>query len=209
MKGLLLKDLYMTVKYCKAYLLIVVVFIAVPFTGNDNLFFIFYPLLLSGMIPATLLSYDEKSKWGSYCGTLPYRKSQLVSAKYLIGLISQIFVLLLTAVAQAIKMNMDHTFVLNQYLVLIGILLILSCLLPSSSLPFIFKLGVEKGRIAYFFMVGIFCAGSAVASQIFMDKLHNAVSFKGSFALVCLAAIAVYALSWYLSIVFYRKREAK
>ena len=42
MKGLLLKDLYMTVKYCRIYLLIAVVFIAVSFAGNDSIFFIAY-----------------------------------------------------------------------------------------------------------------------------------------------------------------------
>lgn len=41
MKGLLLKDLYMVVKYCKAYLLIAVVFLAVSLMGSDNLIFIF------------------------------------------------------------------------------------------------------------------------------------------------------------------------
>lgn len=36
MKGLLLKDWYMMKKYCRAYLLIAVVFIAVSLFSNDN-----------------------------------------------------------------------------------------------------------------------------------------------------------------------------
>ncbi|MDE7281371.1 MAG: ABC-2 transporter permease, partial [Ruminiclostridium sp.] len=66
MKGLILKDLYMTVKYCRIYLLIAVVFIAVSFVGNDSLFFIFYPCLFCGMIPVSLLGYDERSRWLQY-----------------------------------------------------------------------------------------------------------------------------------------------
>ena len=66
MKGLLLKDLYMTMKYCRSYLLIAVVFTAVSFVGNDNLFFIFYPCPFCGMIPVTLLGYDERSHWQQY-----------------------------------------------------------------------------------------------------------------------------------------------
>ena len=85
MKGLLLKDLYMVVKYCKAYLLIAVVFLAVSLMGSDNLFFIFYPCLLCGMIPVNLLAYDERSRWPQYCGTLPYTKGQIVSGKYLMA----------------------------------------------------------------------------------------------------------------------------
>ena len=43
MRGLLLKDLYMMAKYCRAYLLMAVVFVAVSLFSSDNLFFIFYP----------------------------------------------------------------------------------------------------------------------------------------------------------------------
>ena len=31
-------------------------------------------------------------------------------------------------------------------------------------LPFMFKLGVEKGRAAYYGMIGLVCAGSVVSS---------------------------------------------
>ena len=61
MKGLLLKDWYMMKKYCRAYLLIAVVFIAVSLGNEDNMFFVFYPCLLCGMIPVNLLGYDERN----------------------------------------------------------------------------------------------------------------------------------------------------
>lgn len=207
MKGLLLKDFYMTLKYCRAYLLIVAVFILVSFAGDDNLFFVFYPCLLTGMIPVTLLAYDERSKWNEYCGTLPYSKAQIVSAKYLMGLFTQIFVLTLSAIAQAVKMNLTGTFVLSSYLVMMTILFIMSCVASSISLPFMFKLGVEKGRIAYFVMIGFVCAGSVAASSIFRTSLQTTISFSGILPLICITAVAIYALSWYLSIVFYKKRE--
>ena len=40
MKGLLLKDWYMMKKYCRAYLLITVIFFAVSCVSDNNLFFI-------------------------------------------------------------------------------------------------------------------------------------------------------------------------
>ena len=81
MKGLLLKDLYMMRKYCRSYLLIAVVFIALSFASNQNLFFVFYPCLLCGMIPVNLLGYDERSRWLQYSGTMPYTRAQIVSCK--------------------------------------------------------------------------------------------------------------------------------
>lgn len=167
MKGLLLKDFYMMTKYYKSILLIMVIFIAVSLSGSNNLFFIFYPCLLSGVIPITLLSYDERSKWNEYCGTLPYKKSQLVSAKYLIGLFVQISVLILSGIVQAIRMNIDGVFILNNYLVLMAMLLIVSCVSASVFLPFMFKLGVEKGRIVYYVMIILVSATSIIVARYF------------------------------------------
>ena len=86
MKGLLLKDFYMAAKYCRAFLLLVIVFLAVSIWGDENVFFVIYPVLIAGMIPVTLYSYDEREKWTLYSGTLPYTRTQFVSSKYLVGL---------------------------------------------------------------------------------------------------------------------------
>ena len=207
MKGLLLKDLYMMKKYCKSYLLITVVFIAVSFASSENLFFTFYPCLLCGMIPVNLLGYDERSRWLQYSETMPYTKGQIVSGKYLIGLGTQIAVLLITGIAQAIRMSVSGTFVLLEYLVLMILLLIMSLLASSITLPFMFKLGVEKGRMAYYIMIGIVCAGSIIATTIFKEGLQNKIQLNAFLPVFCLIGVGIYALSWYLSIVFYKTRE--
>ena len=207
MKGLLLKDLYMMKKYCRSYLIITVVFIAVSFASNENLFFIFYPCFLCGIIPVNLLGYDERSRWLQYSETMPYTKGQIVSGKYLIGLGAQVAILLITGIAQAIRMSVSGTFVLGEYLVLLMLLLIMSLLASSITLPFMFKLGVEKGRMAYYVMIGIVCAGSIVASNLLRDGFMMEIKMNWILPIVCLIGIGLYALSWYLSIVFYKKRE--
>ena len=207
MKGLLLKDLYMTVKYCRAYFLIAVVFIAVSFASSENLFFVFYPCLLCGMIPVNLLGYDERSRWLQYSGTMPYTKGQIVSGKYLIGLISQVMILLITGIAQAIRMSVNGTFRHGEYLVLMMLLLIMSLLASSITLPFMFKLGVEKGRMAYYIMIGVVCAGSIVSSDLLLNGFPKQINLNGFLPIICLVGIGIYVLSWYLSVVFYKKRE--
>ena len=74
MKGLLLKDWYMMKMYCKSYHFIAVVFVALSLVSNGNMFFVFYPCLLCGMIPVNLLGYDERSRWMQYSGTMPFTK---------------------------------------------------------------------------------------------------------------------------------------
>lgn len=207
MKGLILKDLYMIKSYCKSYLLIAAVFLAVSLASSENMFFVFYPCLLCGMIPVTLLGYDERSRWIQYSGTMPYTKTQIVSVKYLIGLFSQLIVLILTGVAQSVKMIVTGDFVTDDFTVIMLLMLILSTFSSSISLPFIFKYGVEKGRVAYYVMIGFVCASSFLATGVFEGS--RAEGIKPYFALAILAAlgIGVYIFSWYMSVVFYKKRE--
>lgn len=207
MKGLLLKDWYMMKKYCRAYLLIGAVFIAVSLFSNDNLFFVFYPCLLCGMIPVNLLGYDERSRWMQYSGTLPYTKAQIVSAKYLIGLLAQVAVLLVTGLAQGIKMTVGGNFVFGEFAVLMLLLLTMATLTSSISLPFIFKLGVEKGRTAYYVMIGFVCGASVLASSLLRGQLVSEIQPNAFLAVLATVGIGVYVLSWYLSVIFFKKRE--
>ena len=207
MRGLLLKDWYMMQKYCRAYILITAVFIGISLANGENLFFTFYPCMLCGMIPVTLLGYDERSGWTQYSGTMPYTKEQIVSEKYLIGILVQLTVLLVTGIAQATKMMITGCFAFEKLAVLMLLMLVVSMLAPAISLPFIFNLGVEKGMTAYYVMIGFVCGASVLASGFFRGQLG--IEIKPNLVLAILAAAGVggYALSWRMAIAFYKKRE--
>lgn len=207
MKGLLLKDWYMMKQYCRNYLFIAIGFIALSLIGNDNLFFVFYPFLLCGMIPVNLLGYDERSRWLQYSGTMPYTKTQVVSGKYLIGLLAQLAVLIIMGVVQAAKMMMVGDFILENFAMLLLLMLIVSTLTSAIPLPFIFKLGVEKGRMAYYVMIGFVCGVSVLASNFYQDQLGIEIRPNLLLAVLVVAGIGIYIFSWYMSIVFYKKRE--
>ena len=207
MKGLLLKDFYMVKKYCRLYLAIAAFFLASSLVGSDNTFFLFYPCLLCGMIPVNLLGYDERSRWLQYSGTMPYTKAQIVSAKYLIGLLAQLAVLAVTGILQAAKMMATADSSLGDFAVLMLMMLIVSMLAASIPLPFVFKLGVEKGRTAYYVMIGFVCGASVLASRMLSEQPAAGMQSEGVLAILAVAGIGIYMLSWYLSIVFYRKRE--
>ena len=175
--------------------------------SSGNMFFIFYPCLLAGMIPVNLLGYDERSRWTEYVGTLPHTKTQIVSAKYLIGLFTQIALLTVICITQGVKMSIEGNFILKEFLVLMMLLLIMASVASSLTLPFVFKYGVEKGRGAYYVMIGVVCGGSIIASTIFKEGLHNEISLNGILPIACLVGVGIYVLSWYLAVVFYKKRE--
>ena len=203
MKGLLVKDFYLICKYCRAFILIIAVFVAVSFVGDGNMFFTFYPCIISGLLPMTLIAYDERDKWDMYAGGLPYTKTQLVSGKYVIGLSMSILVLAVIAIAEAFRMYNTQAFVLSAYLFLLLTLFSISLLAPALMLPFVFKFGAEKGRIIYYVIIALACVGSTVFVRT--DVASNA-GFSSIYA-VCAASILLYAVSWILSVYLYKKRE--
>ncbi|MBQ1233066.1 MAG: ABC-2 transporter permease [Clostridia bacterium] len=206
MKGLLLKDFYMTIKYCRMTLVVSVLFLILAFF-NDSLFILFYPGMICGLIPTTLLAYDERSRWLQYSMTMPYTKTQIVSSKYLIGLTGQILMLLVIAAVQAVKMRMSGSFMLREYLITLMLIAILSLFSSSVSLPFIFKLGVEKGRITYYVMVGVVCGLGGGASVVLGKEIPQHMALDSVLPVLLLIVAGIYALSWYLSVVFFKKRE--
>ena len=206
MKGLLLKDFYMLGKYCRSFVLILAVFLVVSCFGNDNTFFVIYPVLIAGMIPVTLISYDEREKWHIYSETLPCTRAQFVSAKYLIGLIFELTVFLLSAAAQAYRMSSAGAFTLTEFLPFVLTLLVTGLIAPALLLPFIFRLGAEKGRIAYYVVIGAVCAGGTVFAGSGM-KLPEWLKSEWIFVFIALFAVTVYICSWGLSAFLYNKRE--
>ncbi len=207
MKGLLLKDLYMTMKYCRIYLFISVIMIAISFADGSNLFLAFYPCMLCGMIPVSLLGYDERSGWLRYGETMPYTRAQIVCGKYLIGLFAQTAMLIITGAVQAARMSIGRTFDFNEYVILMILLIAMSLIASSISLPLMFKMGVEKGRMAYYFMVGVVCGGSILLSNMLSGEAPAEIKFDAALPIACVVAVGIYLLSWCLSVVFYKKRE--
>lgn len=125
----------------------------------------------------------------------------------MIGLLTQLTVLIATGFAQTVKMIIARNFVPGDFAVLMLLMLIVSTLTSSICLPFVFKLGVEKGRTAYYIMIGFVCGASVLASSILRGQLMSEIQPNLILALIALIGICVYILSWYLSVVFFKKRE--
>ena len=203
MKGLLLKDTYMTVRLCRMFLLLDVVFLGVWMFGNGDLFFLNYPCLLTTMVPMTLISYDEREKWDVFAATLPYSRAQIVSCKYLIGLCLSVLILAVAAVGQIFRRTPGGT---AEFLTMFPVLLSACLLAPAVLYPFVFRFGAEKGRVVYYVVIAVVCGGSVVLQNTEVASLLGSLSV-GSLPAGVLIAAAVYAVSWLLSIRLYAKRE--
>lgn len=202
MKGLLLKDFHVTAKTCKSYLFVILIFLALSFFDNDSLFFILYPPLMVSLVPVTLLSYDERDRWDKYSLTLPCTRAQLVSVKYLTGLAFGGITYILSEAVLAAQFLLAGSFVWGEYLSLSSALLLLGLLGPSILMPFMFKFGSEKGRLAYYFVIALLFAFITI-----LIGRGFYIYFEGFSWAVIGAVVLLYLGSWRLSILFYEKRE--
>ncbi|MBQ2865852.1 MAG: ABC-2 transporter permease [Clostridia bacterium] len=209
MKALLLKDWYMAKKYCRTYVLLAAVFTAISIFSHSymDMFYISYPCLLCGMIPVNLLSYDERSGWIKYSAALPYTKLQIVSSKYIFGILCQLTMLIITGITQGIKAYSVGMFDIKELLFIMFTVLMISALSGSMSLPFVFRFGTEKGRTVYLITIGAICAltvtGNTMMSKLMLIQTDSAL-LSPMFLLI---GILIYFVSWFLSYTFFKKRE--
>lgn len=105
------------------------------------------------------------------------------------------------------RMTHDGSFTVAGFASMLALILLLSMLASAISLPFMFKLGVEKGRAAYYVMIGVICAGGAMGSVLLQGNTLLTGGMRVALPLLCVAGVVLYALSWYWSIRLYEKRE--
>ena len=119
------------------------------------------------------------------------------------------FCFVVAAVASIFKPGLDF----SAAAFTIAAVTVLAVILQALCYPFIFKVGVEKGRITSVLTIGLVVAAGTFllvssdgGSNGLLNKMMNAGSSLNSLLLVLAAAILWY-MSMTLSMVFYNKRE--
>lgn len=210
MKALLLKDFYVTAKYGRSYLLIIAVFTVVSVISSESFYFSAYLCMITGMLPITLMAYDERSKWTEYSGTLPYSKAEIVLSKYLMGILVQAAAVLASVLIKIAVRGFDR--ILSDILVY-AYGFSITLVMMGVILPFMFWFGVEKGRIAYYILVGvIFAVIFVITNYAGENEEPLSVSENGSpfeAVVIILAAVGLYIVSCLISVAVYKRREVK
>lgn len=202
MKGLLLKDWYMMVKYCKAWVLILAVMMGASAFSEKPMLFLMYPVMLAGLTAVTLMAYDERSGWTTLSRAMPYSKAQLVSVKYIVTLFLLAAAVVLTVAVQLVRAGTGAGNAGSMGGIL-GVLLSAGLTIPAVILPLVFRFGVEKARILYGIVLGLAIACMVFASMTVQDMPQLVAD--GAFAVRALPVSAVlFGLSWLLSIRIYR-----
>ena len=208
MKALVYKDLLAVWKYCRSYLIMCGAFLTASVFVAEYSFLQVYPLIFMGMLVNTLIAYDERDHWDRQVFTMPVTRKQYVTAKYLTGLLLQGTVLLLTAAAHALRLRLNGAFDWRAYGMDLTAMAVLASAAPSLLLPFIFKNGSEKGRLAYLIVLGsvfaIAFGAASLLSKLGMLREQMQIPYA---PLAAVLAVLLYPASWALSVHWYGKRE--
>ena len=205
MKGLILKDLYMMRKYCRSMLLITIIFLAAAVVNPGSPFFLLYPAVFAGMMPVTLISYDEKFRWNSYCRVLPYSAKQIVFSKYLLIILLTAALLIIYSILAAV-LSAAGSGINMELFTLLSVIFTLSAAGPSLILPFIFRYGVEKGRIVFYIVIILLCALSAGMTAL-EDALPADLNAGASNILMIAAACLIFVISYLISLKCFKAKS--
>src|SRR5665647_1644784 len=146
MRGLLLKDFYTLKSSLKIMLLLIGVYGFIALKSQDYAMLNLIIAMMCVVLPLTSCGYDEKSHWDKLALSMPISRNDLALSKYIFGL-------LLATVGLLINVSLPFIIGSNQAIDLIWQSLTIyaaSLVLLSFILPVIFKIGVEKGRLALF-----------------------------------------------------------
>lgn len=214
MKGLLLKDWYQVRTSMKTmYLTVAFVLVILVFsTSNAYVFPVSYAAVFLGILPVNLLTYDQSVGWVEYGRTLPVSKKTLVAEKYLIGLfcaaaavvIGGLFFITVISLRTGTTPDKDALSLLAGSVCAI-------LLINGISLPLLYRFGAEKARMIYvltFAGLGALLGGGGAV----MDELQQNGPGSGPLpvplwlvAVLLLAVLALYAVSWRVSVAWYGK----
>ena len=202
MKALIIKDTYVIWRQMKYFLILILIFSALP-SGFNNAFAVIY----TSMLPYTALAYAERSKWDQLAAMMPYSTRDAVLSKYVFGWLCIGGAAVLSGLLQmALSLVVDRVFLPGvMVLSVLGAVCILAI-----SLPLMFRMGVEKGRLAMFLVIFLVCGAAGAIAHIAESVGSGTVfAFQGPvLGVTLLAALVLTAVSVPLSMRFYTKRQS-
>ena len=203
MKGLLIKDSYTLLAYGKRSFLMLLIFAVFPMI-SENYGFSSIVALVASLLPVTAMAISENCGWEKYENALPIPRWKSVLSKYLYSwfllVASSVVVLAVNRIILFFR-NGNPEGLFELFLGMIGV----GLLFNAVSYPFLFHFGVEKGRL--FYIVFIAAVSAIMASVLVISEKSATLASVDFVGILLPAAILISAVSVFLSIKLYQRRE--
>lgn len=208
MYGLIKKDLLMIKQSLKILMLAFIIVLGMTMINEGDMTFILP--FMAVMISISTFSYDNYNKWDAYAATLPNGRKNVVRAKYISTLVFVIMSFIICIVSLLIMNKCGISIDLNSSVAeLIGCLFAV-LLIMSIMFPIIYKLGIEKGRIALFILTfAVIGIAFLFSEYIHINVPINIIAFFKDYykILVPLITLIIICISYKISESFYLKKE--
>ena len=132
-------------------------------------------------------------------------RGQIVFSKYLLIILLTAALLVIYSLL-AVALSASGSGINMELFTLLSVIFILSVAGPSLILPFIFRYGVEKGRIVFYIVIILLCALSAGMSAI-DDAAPDALSAGTANILMTAAAVIIFILSYLASLKCFKAKS--
>ncbi len=214
MTGLILKDLLCLRRVLRSILLVGAFYIVLSFTAMFNLSMMAgIVMLLLSCMASNCFSYDKAAGWEIYAGTLPLSRARQVGARYLTVL------LLLTAgwtLSLAVAGLGSLFGLMDDWSGFLAVDIVYTCIaliFNAVMLPLLYKFGAERARVLFYaVLAGLFLLGwlafTLLSGEEFLEAMDKGILSPAPVAaLLILSAFVLLALSFPLSLQFYKKKD--
>lgn len=155
MTGLILKDFLILRKTLRSYLLILVVYAGIAFTGVWTADIVGVLMVVMVMIlPMNVFAYDKQCQWDTYGLALPVGRTKTVAARYLCVLLLCLFSVALTVIAGVGLYAAGRLEEPAVFMVTCAVMGLVAVLMNAILLPFLYKFGPERARMMFFGIMG-------------------------------------------------------
>ena len=205
MKGLLIKDFYLTKKHSMVLVGIALLFFTMSFLAK-SMYFAFYPIALISILAINTLAYDDYYRWNKSEVTLPVSRTLAVLEKYLLLLIF----ILPTIIISNLVFLLVFKYSLSDIIRLMSLMLFAGAIVPSLIFPISFKIGYTRAKTINILLTAFIVS---IISFLNIGNISGDNVINGTFApqkstpLFAVAAVILLGISMLLSIKFYKKRE--
>ena len=215
MTELILKDLLILRKTLRSYLLFLVVYAGIAFSGvwSADIVGVLMVVVVM-MLPMNVFAYDKQCQWDTYGLALPVGRTKTVAARYLCVLLLCLGGIALTAVTGAALYAVGRIEDPAEFMVSCAVMGLMAVLMNAIMLPFLYKFGPERARMMFYGVLGLL----VLAGALFLFPLGgmewlNSLSepnLEQVTAIPFIAAVAgliLLALSFLLSRHFYGSKD--
>lgn len=207
MKGLLVKEL---IEFKKSWIIIAIVILA--FSIWSIVAFLPVCLILPMIFSAFALGSvmrDEQSRWRQYSIAMPYGRKEYVLAKYLAQILSLLISIVIITVLWGISSVKMGFFDKELLTVLLLSACVVGIVYPLIMFPITMAFSSNTSRLFFLILNGFIggLGGTTLSNDRFINTVLTSKITSLTPFVILAVIVALYLLSWGLSIKIYEKRD--